>query len=105
MGGEGEIYNIGGSRALPNREVVQMILAAVGKPESLMTRVKDRPGHDRRYAITTEKLERATGWSAQVPFEDGLGKTIDWYRANGDWVSRVKSGAYQRYYAENYKNR
>ncbi len=105
MGGEGEIYNIGGSRALPNREVVQMILAALGKPESLMTRVTDRPGHDRRYAITTEKLEKATGWSAEVPFEDGLGKTTDWYRANGDWVNRVKSGAYQRYYDENYKNR
>jgi dTDP-glucose 4,6-dehydratase len=105
LGREGEIYNIGGSRALPNREVVETILAALGKPASLMTTVKDRPGHDRRYAITTEKLERETGWSAEVAFEDGLAKTIDWYRANAGWVSRVKSGAYQRYYEQNYRNR
>lgn len=105
LGREGEIYNIGGSRALPNRDVVEMILAALGKPASLMTTVTDRPGHDRRYAITTEKLERETGWSAEVAFEDGLARTIDWYKANSGWVSRVKSGAYQRYYEQNYVNR
>jgi len=101
-GCEGEIYNIGGSRALPNREVVQRILEATGKPESLMTTVTDRPGHDRRYAITSEKLERETGWSAQVPFEEGLQSTVDWYRANREWVSRVKSGEYQDFYKANY---
>jgi len=104
-GRAGEIYNVGGSRALPNREVVEMILAALGKPASLMTRVADRPGHDRRYAITTEKLERETGWAAQVAFEDGLAKTIGWYQANAGWVSRVKSGAYLQYYEQNYSNR
>ena len=98
----GEVYNIGGSRALPNRDVVKMILEATGKPESLMTRVTDRPGHDRRYAITTEKLQRETGWSAQVPFEEGLRSTIDWYKANAEWVRRVKSGEYQAYYQANY---
>jgi dTDP-glucose 4,6-dehydratase len=101
-GREGEVYNVGGSRALPNRDVVQMILKATGKPESLMTTVTDRPGHDRRYALTSEKLERETGWSAQVPFEDGLQSTIDWYRANRDWVARVKSGEYQEFYKLNY---
>jgi dTDP-glucose 4,6-dehydratase len=101
-GREGEVYNVGGSRALPNRDVVQMILKATGKPESLMTRVTDRPGHDRRYALTSEKLEHETGWSAQVPFEDGLQSTIDWYRGNRDWVARVKSGEYQEFYKLNY---
>jgi dTDP-glucose 4,6-dehydratase len=101
-GREGEVYNVGGSRALPNRDVVQMILKATGKPESLMTTVTDRPGHDRRYALTSEKLERETGWSAQVPFEDGLQSTIDWYRRNRDWVARVKSGEYQEFYKLNY---
>lgn len=101
-GREGEVYNVGGSRALPNRDVVQMILKATGKPDSLMTTVTDRPGHDRRYALTSEKLEHETGWSAQVPFEDGLQSTIDWYRRNRDWVARVKSGEYQEFYKLNY---
>jgi dTDP-glucose 4,6-dehydratase len=104
-GRAGEVYNIGGSRALPNIEVVKQLLAALGKPESLMTTVKDRPGHDRRYALSSEKLMRETGWRAEVPFEEGLKKTIDWYRANSAWIARVKSGEYQKYYAENYANR
>jgi dTDP-glucose 4,6-dehydratase len=101
-GREGEVYNIGGSRALPNRDVVKMILKATGKPETLMTTVTDRPGHDRRYALTSEKLERETGWHAEVPFEEGLQSTVDWYRHNHDWVTRVKSGEYQDYYKLNY---
>jgi dTDP-glucose 4,6-dehydratase len=104
-GRPGGIYNIGGSRALPNREVVLKILGALGKPESLMTPVTDRPGHDRRYAITTEKLERETGWRALVPFEDGLRRTIEWYAANPEWVARVRSGEYQSYYEQNYAGR
>ena len=104
-GREGQIYNVGGSRALPNVDVVRMILAATGKPESLMTTVTDRPGHDRRYALSSEKLMRETGWSAQVPFEEGLRDTIEWYRANPGWIARVKSGEYQNYYAQNYANR
>ena len=101
-GREGAIYNIGGSRALPNREVVRLILAQLGKPESLVTRVADRPGHDRRYAITTARIEQATGWQAEVPFEQGLAQTIQWYRENPGWIGRVKSGAYQSYYEKNY---
>ena len=101
----GEVYNVGGSRALPNLEVVKMILAATGKPDSLMTRVTDRPGHDRRYAITTEKLHKETGWSAEVDFEHGLQSTVDWYRANREWIRRVKSGEYQNFYAQNYSGR
>ena len=101
-GRECEVYNVGGSRALPNREIVKMILAATGRPESLMTTVKDRPGHDRRYAITSEKITRQTGWSPQMPFEDGLTFTVNWYKAQADWVRRVKSGAYREYYAQNY---
>jgi dTDP-glucose 4,6-dehydratase len=104
-GTPGEIYNIGGSRALPNRRVVELILEALGKPRSLMKEVADRPGHDRRYAITTAKLERTSGWRAMVPFEEGLERTIRWYRDNSGWVARVKSGEYQRYYEKNYANR
>jgi dTDP-glucose 4,6-dehydratase len=104
-GREGQVYNVGGSRALPNVEVVRKILAAAGKPESLMTTVTDRPGHDRRYALSSEKLMRETGWAAQVPFEEGLRETIEWYRANPGWIARVKSGEYQSYYQSNYANR
>ena len=104
-GRAGEIYNIGGSRALPNVEVVERILDTVGKPRSLMQTVTDRPGHDRRYALSTEKLLRETGWQASMPFEEGLRATIDWYRANTVWVARVKSGEYQNYYQRNYAGR
>ncbi len=104
-GRPGEIYNIGGSRALPNVDVVRLILQALGKPESLMQTVRDRPGHDRRYALSSEKIMKEMGWAAQVPFEKGLQATIDWYRSNGDWIGRVKSGEYQHYYDRNYANR
>ena len=70
-----------------------------------MVTVKDRPGHDRRYALSSEKLMRETGWEAQMPFEDGLRATIDWYQANADWIARVKSGEYQNYYEKNYAGR
>jgi dTDP-glucose 4,6-dehydratase len=101
-GREGEVYNIGGSRSLPNIDVVRMILNAVGKPDSLMKTVTDRPGHDHRYALTSKKLERETGWAPQVPFEEGLQSTVDWYRNNREWVNRVKTGEYQEFYAANY---
>jgi dTDP-glucose 4,6-dehydratase len=104
-GREGEVYNVGGSRALANLDVVQRILKMTGKPESLMVTVKDRLGHDRRYAITSEKIERETGWRAEMDFEVGLQATVDWYTANREWVSRVKSGAYRAYYEQNYSSR
>jgi dTDP-glucose 4,6-dehydratase len=104
-GRPGEIYNIGGSRALANVEVVRKILGALGKPESLMQTVKDRPGHDRRYALSSEKIMHETGWKPEMPFEQGLQATIEWYRAHGGWVQRVKSGEYQQYYEKNYAGR
>ena len=104
-GREGEIYNIGGSLALANREVVGRILAGTGKPESLITEVTDRPGHDRRYALSSAKIERETGWSPGVAFEAGLARTIGWYRENRGWIERVKSGEYRQYYTRNYENR
>lgn len=105
QGRAGEVYNIGGSRSLPNREVVELILKATGKPESLIRYVADRPGHDRRYALTTEKLERETGWKAEMPFEQGLEETVRWYQTHREWVARVKSGEYQKYYETNYAGR
>lgn len=104
-GRAGEVYNIGGSRALPNIEVVQRILAATGQPESLIKYVTDRPGHDRRYAITSEKVERETGWAPRMEFEAGLAETVSWYRANTDWISNVRSGAYREFYDKNYAGR
>jgi dTDP-glucose 4,6-dehydratase len=101
----GQIYNIGGSRALPNVEVVRKILAALSKPESLMQTVRDRPGHDRRYALSSAKLMRESGWRPEVPFEEGLETTIDWYRSHPGWVARVKSGEYQQFYERNYQGR
>lgn len=104
-GREGEIYNIGGSRSLANLEVVHKILRATGKPESLIRRVTDRPGHDRRYALTSGKLMRETGWAPAMEFERGLEATVRWYRDSPGWVERVKSGEYQRFYAVNYQGR
>jgi dTDP-glucose 4,6-dehydratase len=104
-GREGEIYNIGGNRSLANLSVVRKILELTGKPESLIDYVKDRPGHDRRYALTNEKLTRQTGWQPQVQFEAGLAETVQWFRNNPAWVDRVRSGAYRDYYAQNYANR
>lgn len=104
-GREGEIYNIGGNCSLPNLTVVRMILAATGKSESLIRYVADRPGHDRRYALSSAKLMRETGWAPEVDFESGLARTVDWYKANTEWVRQVKSGEYLNYYARNYENR
>jgi dTDP-glucose 4,6-dehydratase len=104
-GRPGEIYNVGGNCSLPNLEVVKRILKVTGKPEALITRVADRPGHDRRYALTNDKLTRETGWQPVMTFDQGLLVTIDWYRANKDWVGRVKSGEYRHFYELNYANR
>jgi dTDP-glucose 4,6-dehydratase len=104
-GGAGEIYNIGGNCSLPNLEVVWRILEAAGKPRSLIERVADRPGHDRRYALTNAKLTRETGWEPRVDFEHGLRDTVDWYQRNRSWVERIKSGEYRRFYELNYSQR
>jgi dTDP-glucose 4,6-dehydratase len=104
-GREGEVYNVGGTRSLPNLDVVHMILELTGSAESLIEYVTDRPGHDRRYALTSEKLMRETGWQARVPFETGLAHTIEWYRQNSEWVRHVRSGEYRAYYERNYEKR
>jgi len=104
-GRAGQIYNIGGNRSLANLEVVHKILAATGRAADLITYVKDRPGHDRRYALSSAKLEREAGWKPQVAFEDGLAQTVAWYRENTAWVDRVKSGEYRNWYERNYAGR
>jgi dTDP-glucose 4,6-dehydratase len=104
-GEAGEIYNIGGNCSLPNLEVVRRILKATGRPESLITSVADRPGHDRRYALTNEKLTHHTGWEPQMDFDRGLAATVEWYRTNKEWISRVKSGEYRKFYELNYVGR
>ena len=85
--------------------MVRKILAATGKPESLLKTVEDRPGHDRRYAISSEKILTETGWAPKVEFEQGLADSVAWYRRNSGWVSRVRSGEYQTYYEKNYGQR
>jgi dTDP-glucose 4,6-dehydratase len=104
-GAPGEIYNVGGNCSLPNLEVVRRILKAANKPDALITRVGDRPGHDRRYALTNQKLTRQTGWRPEMDFGKGLDATIEWYRTNQDWVQRIKSGEYRNFYELNYANR
>jgi dTDP-D-glucose 4,6-dehydratase len=76
-----------------------------GTSEKLITYVKDRPGHDRRYAIDATKINQELGWKPSVTFEEGLSETIDWYLANGPWLDRVTSGEYQKYYREMYSDR
>jgi dTDP-glucose 4,6-dehydratase len=105
LGRPGEIYNISGNRALPNVEVVRRILTVTGRPESLITRVQDRPGHDRRYALSSEKLSSEMGWTPVVEFDDGLALTVAWYREHSEWVDRVRSGEYLDYYLRNYDHR
>jgi dTDP-glucose 4,6-dehydratase len=104
-GRAGQVYNIGGTESLPNRTVVRMILEQMSLPEELMVRVADRPGHDRRYALSSEKIRRDTGWTPAMSFERGLADTVNWYRTNPEWVRRVKTGEYQQYYAANYAGR
>jgi dTDP-glucose 4,6-dehydratase len=101
-GREGQVYNVAGARHLPNIEVIQKLLKIVGASESLITPVTDRPGHDRRYALCGDKIARETGFVPEVDFEDGLERTVQWYRDNGEWIRRVTSGEYREYYSRNY---
>ena len=101
----GEVYNIGGPDVLENLTMARRLLRATGKTESLLTYVKDRPGHDRRYALTCAKIERELGWKPSIPLEEGLRQTIDWYRANNKWLSGVRGGEYLTYYQKYYENR
>lgn len=98
----GEVYNIGGRCELANLDLTHKLLAAVGKPASLIKYVKDRPGHDRRYAIDCRKIERELGWTPRIPFEEGLRDTVQWYRDHGAWVANIRSGEYLTYYEKQY---
>jgi len=101
----GEIYNIGGCNEKANLEVVNIILAHLGKPRTLIRYVTDRPGHDRRYAIDAGKIMGRLGWKPSVTFEQGIARTIDRYLSHGPWLANVVSGAYQQYYEKMYAKR
>jgi len=101
----GEIYNIGGCNEKANLEVINLILNHLGKPESLIKHVTDRPGHDRRYAIDASKIINELNWQPSVNFAEGIKKTIDWYLMSTDWLANVVSGDYQKYYESMYGNR
>lgn len=101
-GKPGEVYNVGGGNEWPNLEIVKLILKTLGKPESLIKYVADRPGHDRRYAIDFTRIERELGWRPGVDFARGIKDTIEWYVNNKSWWGRIKSGEYQKYYEKMY---
>lgn len=101
----GEVYNAGGNAEMKNIEVVKTVLGILGKPESLITYVKDRPGHDRRYAMDTTKIGRELGWKPECTFEQGIKQTVEWYVKNRPWWERIKSGAYREYYGTLYGDR
>jgi dTDP-glucose 4,6-dehydratase len=104
-GRSGETYHIGGGHPLANIDVLKLLLKILGKPESLLTSVTDRLGHDRRYAVDFSKTTRELGWRPEIPFEQGLRATVDWYRDNPEWVRRCRSGEYRAYYENMYAER
>ncbi len=101
----GEVYNIGGHNEMRNIDIVKLICRELGKPESLITYVADRKGHDMRYAIDPSKIHGELGWLPETKFEDGIRKTIQWYLENRSWWEEIISGEYQNYYARMYGNR
>ena len=101
----GEVYNIGGHNEMKNIDIVKLICEKLGKPESLITFVTDRKGHDMRYAIDPAKIHAELGWLPETMFKDGISKTIDWYLANKEWWKEIISGEYQKYYEKMYDKR
>jgi len=104
-GAPGAIYNVGGEHELHNIEVTRFILKTLGKPESLIRFVADRPGHDRRYALTNDKIRAELGWSPQHSFEQAMTETIRWYQQNEWWWRKIKTGEYLEYYKRQYAER
>jgi dTDP-glucose 4,6-dehydratase len=104
-GTTGEVYNIGAENERPNLDVVRDILRLTGRDESLIRHVPDRPGHDRRYAMNSRKIREQLGWRPRHDFTRGLGETVAWYKDNGGWSDRVRSGAYRDYYESQYATR
>jgi len=101
----GEVYNIGGNNEWYNIDIVKLILKLLGKSEDNITYVKDRPGHDRRYAIDSSKIMSELGWAPKFQFPEGIEKTIKWYRNNESWWRKVMSGEYMKYYEKNYSSK
>jgi dTDP-glucose 4,6-dehydratase len=101
-GRAGEVYNIGGQNEWANLDLVKLLLGELGKPESLISFVPDRPGHDRRYAIVADKIRRELGWQPRYAFPEGLAATVRWYLDHRDWWEKIRSGAYRDYYASQY---
>lgn len=104
-GKEGEVYNVGASNEMPNIEIIKLILKKLGKSEELIEFVKDRLGHDRRYAIDSTKIQQELGWKPEYKFEEAIQFTVDWYLNNKNWWERIISGEYQEYYTRQYKSR
>lgn len=104
-GRAGEVYNVGGHNEMRNIDIVKLICKELGKPESLITYVTDRMGHDMRYAIDPTKIHNELGWLPETKFADGIKKTIRWYLDNRDWWEEIISGEYQNYYQRMYANR
>jgi dTDP-glucose 4,6-dehydratase len=104
-GRDGQVYNIGSRNEKYNLDITRMILAALGKDDSCIEHVTDRPGHDRRYAIDPTKANTELGWRAQVDFKEGLRQTIEWYKTHQDWWRAIKSGEYLAYYEKQYGTR
>jgi dTDP-glucose 4,6-dehydratase len=105
LGRAGEVYNIGGRCERTNLDLTHTLLRVMGKPTSLIRYVKDRPGHDRRYAIDCSKIGRELGWQPTVSFDDGLRETVRWYEEHADWVAAIRTGAYLKYYEAQYGSR
>ncbi len=103
-GKDGEVYNVGGHNEMRNIDVVRLIVNALEKSEDLITFVKDRAGHDLRYAIDPEKIHRELGWLPETSFKDGIKKTIEWYLANRSWWEQIISGEYKEYYKKMYED-
>jgi len=99
----GEVYNIGASNEMPNIQIVKLILQHLKKSEELIQYVKDRPGHDRRYAIDSSKIKNELGWKPEFVFEEAISRTIDWYIENKNWWESIISGDYVKYYNRQYK--
>ena len=95
------VYNVGGPDELPNIEVIRRILELTGRDESLIEHIRDRPGHDRRYSLASDRLAEL-GWQAQVPFDEGIERTVSWYRENEQWWGPIRSGEYRSYYERHY---
>jgi dTDP-glucose 4,6-dehydratase len=101
-GQSGEVYNIGSDNEWPNLQIVGRLLEILGKARELIEHVKDRPGHDRRYAIDAGKAHAELGWAPRIAFPEGLERTVEWYVRNRGWWERVRTGEYRTYYERNY---